>query len=259
MNAQEIAERHTILRAVVGSTAHGLNLPGQDDRDEMGVCIEPPEYVIGLKRFEQWVHRTQLEGTRSGPGDLDVTVYSLRKWARLALNGNPTVLLLLFVPDYVETGYTGGLGERLLMLAPAFVSKRAGRAFLGYLTAQKERLTGDRGQKRTRREDLVCRWGYDTKYACHAFRLGCQGVELLETGRITLPMPEPWRGAALAIRQGKPLLPVVTAAISSFEERLTKLLETSPLPDEPDYDRVNRFLVEAYQDYWVKSKEALCG
>lgn len=32
MDAREIAERHTILRAVVGSTAHGLNLPGQDDR-----------------------------------------------------------------------------------------------------------------------------------------------------------------------------------------------------------------------------------
>ena len=112
------------------------------------------------------------------------------------------------------------------------------------------RAVGDRGQKRTRREDLVCRFGYDTKYACHAFRLGCQGVELLETGRVTLPMPEPWRGAALAIRQGKTLLPVVTAAISSFEERLAKLLETSPLPDEPDYEKVNAFLVEVYQSYW---------
>mgnify|MGYP001589898843 FL=1 len=29
MDAREIAEKHTILRAVVGSTAHGLNLPGQ--------------------------------------------------------------------------------------------------------------------------------------------------------------------------------------------------------------------------------------
>ena len=36
---------------------------------------------------------------RSGAGDLDVIIYSARKWARLALAGNPTVLLLLFVPD----------------------------------------------------------------------------------------------------------------------------------------------------------------
>jgi hypothetical protein len=36
---------------------------------------------------------------RSGAGDLDVVVYSARKWCRLALEGNPTVLLALFVPD----------------------------------------------------------------------------------------------------------------------------------------------------------------
>ena len=34
-----------------------------------------------------------------GLGDLDVVIYSARKWARLALSGNPSVLLLLFVPD----------------------------------------------------------------------------------------------------------------------------------------------------------------
>lgn len=26
-----------------------------DDRDEMGIFIEPPEYVAGLQAFEQWV------------------------------------------------------------------------------------------------------------------------------------------------------------------------------------------------------------
>ena len=36
---------------------------------------------------------------RSGAGDLDVVIYSARKWCRLALAGNPTVLLVLFVPD----------------------------------------------------------------------------------------------------------------------------------------------------------------
>ncbi len=52
MDAKEIAEQGTILRAVVGSRLHGLAIDGQDDRDEMGICIEPPDYVVGLKRFE---------------------------------------------------------------------------------------------------------------------------------------------------------------------------------------------------------------
>ena len=66
---------------------HGLNNPGTDDRDEMGVCIEPPEYLLGFKRFEHFVYRTQPEGHPSGPGDLDLTVYGLRKFCVLALEG----------------------------------------------------------------------------------------------------------------------------------------------------------------------------
>jgi hypothetical protein len=73
-----IAERGTILRCLVGSGVHGTAVEGQDDRDEMGICIEPPEYVIGLRSFEQYIFRTQPEGARSGHGDLDLIVYSLR-------------------------------------------------------------------------------------------------------------------------------------------------------------------------------------
>jgi len=45
--AEAVARGGCILRAVVGSTVHGLANAGTDDRDEMGVCIEPPEYVLG--------------------------------------------------------------------------------------------------------------------------------------------------------------------------------------------------------------------
>ncbi len=67
-----IARRGCIIRCLVGSTLHGLVRDSTDDRDEMGVCIEPPDHVIGLRRFEHWVHRTQPEGVPSGPGDLDL-------------------------------------------------------------------------------------------------------------------------------------------------------------------------------------------
>ena len=40
--ARAVAERGTILRAKVGSGVHGTSVAGQDDRDEMGICLEPP-------------------------------------------------------------------------------------------------------------------------------------------------------------------------------------------------------------------------
>ena len=40
--ARAIAENGMILRVQVGSGVHGTSITGQDDRDEMGLCLEPP-------------------------------------------------------------------------------------------------------------------------------------------------------------------------------------------------------------------------
>jgi predicted nucleotidyltransferase len=260
MTTLEIVEQGTILRATVGSTVHGLHHGGQDDRDEMAVFIEPPEYLLGLRlarkpgvrnlyRFEHWVERTQPEGARSGPGDLDLVAYSLRKYVRLALKGHATVLLLLFVPGELTLIETE-LGKRLRQLRPAILSKRAGRGYLGYLRGQKERLLGTRGQRRVNRPELVEAHGFDTKYAMHALRLGYQGLELLESGWVTLPMPEPKRSRVMAVRRGERSLDEVLAEIDEVESRLEAALEQTALPESPDDDAVNAFLVDAYRRAW---------
>jgi uncharacterized protein len=246
---RELAENGLIIRTLVGSTIHGLEVAGTDDRDEMGVCIEPPDYVAGLKRFETYVFRTKPEGVRSEAGDLDFVVHSLRKFARLALKGNPTVLILLFVPPEQLLLRTE-LGDELQALAPAFVSRQAGKAFLGYLTAQKERLLGERGQLRVNRPELIDEHGYDTKYAMHMLRLGYQGKELLETGRISLPMRELERSRVFAVRRGEVAFNDVLTEIAQLEIDLADLLDTSPLPPEPDHAAVDDFLVRAHTSYW---------
>jgi uncharacterized protein len=253
------AERGTILRATVASTVHGLHHSGQDDRDEMAVFIESPEYLLGLARargirggqygFEHYVERTKPEGVRSGPGDLDLVAYSLRKYVRLALKGHPTILLLLFVPDELVLVKTE-LGEELRDLRPALLSRRAGHGYLGYLRGQKERLLGTRAQTRVNRPELVEAHGFDTKYAMHAARLGHQGLELLETGRLTLPMPEPERSRVMAIRTGERTFEETIAEIDEVERRLAEALERTPLPPEPDRAAVDRFLVQAYRRAW---------
>ncbi len=259
MDPRELVERGVILRATVGSTVHGLHHGGQDDRDEMAVFIEPPEYRLGLKLargqgrklhpLEHWVERTQPEGVRSGPGDLDLVAYNLRKYLRLALKGHPTVLLMLFVPPeltHVETE----LGRELRGLTAAILSKRAGRGYLGYLHGQRERLMGTRGQMRVNRPELVEAHGFDTKYAMHAVRLGYQGLELLETGRLTLPIPEPTRSRVMAVRLGERSFDEVLAEIDEVQRRLTEALAQTALPEEPDRETVDAFLVDAYRRAW---------
>lgn len=267
--ARLIAEAGLILRVQVGSGVHGTSISGQDDRDEMGICLEPPEFVTGLARvprgiddsghevqFEQYQRHTVWDkpgglANRSGAGDLDVVIYSARKWCRLALGGNPTVLLALFVPDE-EVVYRSDVGAELVNNAHRFVSKLAAERFLGYLRSQKAAMTGEVGAH-TNRPELVAVHGYDTKFAMHALRLGIQGVELLTTGRITLPVPEPERTYLRAIRRGQVVRDEVVSAITDAEAQLTQLSEDTDLPDEPDRAWVDAWLHRSHLDHWDRS------
>jgi hypothetical protein len=264
--ARLIAERGTILRAQVGSGVHGTSISGQDDRDEMGICLEPPQYVTGIARvpagidtqtatveFEQYQRHTVWDqpgglANRSGAGDLDVVIYSARKWCRLALAGNPTVLLLLFVPDN-EVVYRDDAGSELVGNAHRFVSQLAADRFLGYLRAQKAAMTGESGAH-TNRPELVAVHGYDTKFAMHALRLGVQGIELLTTGRITLPVPEPHRAYLRSVRRGEVEQAEVIEAVEKAERELDLLRTSTVIPAEPDRDWVNGWLHRSYTRYW---------
>ncbi|CAM3868255.1 DNA polymerase beta superfamily protein [Nocardiopsis gilva] len=244
-----LAERGTILRCQVGSGVHGITVASQDDRDEMGICVEPPEYVIGLREFEQYIYRSQPEGVRSGPGDLDLTVYSLRKWLRLALSGNPTVLLPLFVPESEIVEVTE-LGRELRANSGRILSRQAGHRFLGYLRAQRDSMLGRRGGRHTNRPELIEVHGFDVKFAYHMVRLGVQGVEMLETGRITLPMPDPWATWLREVRRGEHSMDETLEAAGELEAQLEKLTATSHLPEHPDAAWADAWLVDAYQRSW---------
>jgi len=49
-------------------------------------------------------------------------IYSLRKWTRLALKGNPTIMLLLFTPEE-QLVYRDELGAELRALTPSIISR----------------------------------------------------------------------------------------------------------------------------------------
>ena len=251
----EIAERGTILRTQVGSGVHGTAIAGTDDRDEMGICVEPPEFVIGLRKFEQYIYRTAAERTgnpdaRSQAGDLDLTIYSLRKWLRLALQGNPTVLVPLFAPAPEVVDITT-LGVELRANVDMIVSRQAGKRFIGYLRGQRERMLNGTVAKRVNRPELIERYGFDTKFAGHMVRLGVQGVELLETGTITLPIPEPWLTWIRDLRQGLHTQREAIDVAAELEARLETLTRTSSLPERPDMKRADQWLIDTYQAVWA--------
>lgn len=233
----------TILRAVVGSQAHGATSEAsQGDRDEMGVFVEHPSAVCGLESNDHVLWRSKPHGVRSEAGDLDLTMYSLRKFCRLAVSGNPSILMLLWLPEYlVQTK----LGKNLVDLREAFVSKEAGERFLGYLVSQKQKMLGEKAHT-VNRPDLVAAHGYDTKFAMHAVRLGLEGIQYLKEHRLEYPSPH----VALLrdIRNGVVSETECIKIIEDTEQRLRDSIYLCPhIANTP---KVQDFLVRAHFEHW---------
>jgi predicted nucleotidyltransferase len=243
-----VALENQILRGVVGSTVHGTAVDGQDDRDEMGVFVEPREYVCGLEPIDHYVYRDQPDGVRSAAGDLDLVLYSLRKFCRLATRGNPTVLLLLWVPSPL---LATPIGRDLIAMREEFISQESGRRFVGYLRAQLMRLTGERARTVVRPE-LVEEYGYDTKFAMHALRLGLQGIELLSDGRLTLPVREPDLTLLREVRTGVVHYEEAVRLIRENEAKLLAIVDN--FTKHVDEGAISAFMARAHQEHWSGRK-----
>lgn len=243
----------TILLVEVGSTAHGTGLPGGEDHDELGVVVESPAAVLGLdaEGFATVMQRTQPEGVRSGPGDTDRTLHSLRRFLRLAASGNPSILMSLWAPVLQATP----VGLDLRTLGPAFIGRHVIPRYRGYMESQALRLLGLRGgghgsQGSGRREELVAAHGYDTKYAMHCARLGFQGLELLTTGGLALPIegePADW---LRAVRRGEVSFDDWWSRALELDGELERLAGDESLPGGPDRGCIERWSVAAHLTHW---------
>lgn len=242
------ANDNLILLTEVGSRLHGTGLD-YDDQDMQGVCIEPPNVMLGISEFELYEYRTKPVSVRSGAGDVDLSVYGLAKWVRLICRGNPSVLMPLFAPEHA-TYRINWVGQALRESVGLFLSREHAKPFLGYIGGQRRSMVGERAA-RVNRPELVEAYGYDTKYAYHALRIAMQGIELMSEGRITLPMAPHRAQYLIDVREGKFTQSEVLEKLGRLESDLLHAAEnTVKLPERVDTDYVNNWLVRTYRRWW---------
>jgi uncharacterized protein len=245
---------------VGGSELHGAKVHGTDDLDIYGLYIEPPELVLGLESLPHFVWSTAGNDRRNGPNDVDITLYSLKKWAGLACKGNPTALHFLFAEsDLRNASWAEVVRGRKAFLARTFV-----KPFVGFADDQLKRMTGaaavssqelsmprmgakGRGKK-GQRPEIEEKYGYDVKAAMHTLRLLNECKELLSAGRITLPRPE--RNFLIRVRTGKYSMDKVVAMAQKLFAECEEAAKSSPLPERVDRGAVSRLLTAAYLKAW---------
>jgi uncharacterized protein len=227
-----------ILLGYRGSIAHGTYRPNTDpnsidDVDLMGIAVPDLSHYFGLRQYGS-------RGTVEIVDDpWDIVLYEARKAVSLLSKANPNVLALLWLPEEMFI-HIEPAGRRLIEGRNLFATKAAYAPFRGYAQSQAKKMHANvfKGYMGAKRKALVDKYGYDTKNASHLIRILRQGCEFLLTGEMEVE-----RGDAaelLAIKRGAWPLTTIRAEVQVLEVRLIECVESSPLPDEPDRDAVNR-------------------
>lgn len=215
-------EAALLFCTAVGSHAHGLATDASDV-DLRGCYAAGPALHFSLDGPpEQLVH-----------DDDQLCFWEFGKFLRLALKANPTVLETLYSP-LVCTALPE-VSDELFALRDtgSFLSRRASVTFLGYAESQFERMT------RARARGGRIKW----QHAMHLIRLLEAGTHLLTTGRLELRVEPERRAELLAIKHGKRTWEQVVTLRARLSAAFENAASDSPLPEQPDTDRVNDFLI----------------
>ena len=252
---RETAEGCTILRGLVGSTVHGLNVnDGIEDRDEMGICVEPLDAAMALGAVRA-VHLSSAADRRPGqrtqhrrrtrPDDLQPSQVDAPR-AHRKPDGPPAAVHARRSAGVLRCGRRraarADVSDRLPPCAGAVP-----RLPPGTEAAPQRRTRSETNSPARARSDVRFRH----EYAMHMLRLGFQGVELLTTGRLSLPMREPERSFLLDVRRGKVSEEACFFRAEALERELVALADTSLLPKAPDEARVEQWVLDVYRQRWA--------
>lgn len=213
-------EKLVIYRCVVGSRAYGLDTD-DSDTDRRGVYIAPAELQWSLfgapEQFED-------NATQS-------CYWESQKFLTMALKANPNILECLYSPMVEKVT---PLGEELLSIREGFLSQMIFQTFNGYAMSQFKKIEQDL------RNSGEIKW----KHAMHLLRLLLTGAATLRDARVPVRV-ETHRERLLAVKRGEMPWAEVDAWRKELHRHFERALTETKLPERPDYEAANRFLIKA--------------
>jgi predicted nucleotidyltransferase len=157
--------------------------------------------------------------------------WELQKFLVMALKANPNILECLYSP---MTEKVTPLGQELLSIREAFLSQMIFQTFNGYAMSQFKKIEQDI------RNHGEVRW----KHAMHLLRLLLTGAATLREGRVPVRV-EAHRERLLAVKRGEVPWADVDAWRKELHRDFEHALVATKLPERPDYERANCFLIHA--------------
>jgi hypothetical protein len=209
-----------IYRCIMGSQAYGLET-GDSDVDRRGIYLAPAELQWSLFGAPE-----QFEDNAA-----QAVYWELQKFLIMALRANPNILECLYSPLAEKTT---PLADELLSLRQRFLSQMIFQTFNGYALSQFKKIEQDL------RNQGEVRW----KHAMHLLRLLITGAATLREQRVPVRV-EYHRDRLLAIKAGTVPWSDVNAWRRELHQDFERALAETKLPERPDYERANEFLLKA--------------
>lgn len=211
---------HVIFQCVIGSQAYGL-ADDESDIDRRGIYLPPADLHWSLYGVPEQIecHETQE------------VYWELQKFLILALKANPNVLECLYSP-IVEKATP--LAQELIDMRSMFLSKLVYQTYNGYVLSQFKKMQAD-----IRNQGQV-KW----KHVMHLIRLQMSGISVLKEGVVSVRVDE-HREQLLAIKRGELSFAETERIRKSLGREFEDAFQSTTLPERPDYERANDFLVNA--------------
>jgi predicted nucleotidyltransferase len=218
--AQTDLYERVIYRCVIGSQAYGL-ADAESDVDRRGIYLPTAHLHWSLYGVPE-----QLENHET-----QEAYWELQKFLVLALKANPNVLECLYTP-LVEKATP--LAAELLGMKTIFLSRMVYQTYNGYVMSQFKKMQAD-----IRNKGQV-KW----KHVMHLIRLLLSGIGVLRDGFVPVKVDD-HRDRLLAIRREEVPWNDVEKWRLSLHQEFNAAFETTKLPERPDYERTNAFLISA--------------
>ncbi|MER3123043.1 nucleotidyltransferase domain-containing protein [Bacillus altitudinis] len=231
-------EERTIILAPTGSYAYGTNTE-ESDKEFKGICIPPKDYYLGLESFNEY-NNSGGKNFKNTKNDVDINIIHINKFVNDAMEGVPNNIELLFVrnEDYLKVT---SLAQKLIDNRHLFLTKNVQKKFGGYAYSQMQKLKNTNSNGAARK-NLIEAHGYDTKFFMHSIRLLTSAIEILKTGDFSTFRPN--RELLIDCRSGKFSFEEALHMIDAYDQELKAAVHLSSIPERPDYDTVNRLLIE---------------
>ena len=289
-----------------GSHLYGTNTP-ESDEDYVGVFLGNPEFYIGMKNVKEvdCSIKDKDESGKNTKDAVDIKVYELRQFLKLAGDVNPNIVELLFAKNKDVVIFNTLEFEEIQNNYHLFINRRVFDSFQGYARQQMkkgiskaenlselkefkntlltfnsdrtlaefrvdlekygfkvddknvylknltfplnyfvkkvEKMVEEKLQMASHRAKMWEKYGYDTKFFMHLFRLLNEGEDLILKGKLEFPVRE--KEFLLDVRKGKFSLEELQKEAEKRFERF-KAFSRVNLPKTANWNEIEKLLMK---------------